>query len=256
MSAVRVRAVTGNLLDQPVEALVNPWNRNFVPRGLLLTGGISGQLKAVTGPGPWRDLARMGVLSVGDAVMTSAGDMAGPKYLIHVVGLNTFWRATAASVEACARSAAERARPRQCSWRPGGVGMVGHPELYADSEHPRPEVVGPYPSQEQAEAAMEDSLLIDGFVEDTNRDEWLDDVYVAPDPASISRMCADCGHRVTLIDPGDPSHFGDPAPEAAVTARSGWLQAAALHAPSLDEGGPAAEGISAGTDRSPAGPTM
>lgn len=65
MTAVRVRAVTGNLLDQPVEALVNPWNRNFVPRGLLLTGGISGQLKAVTGAGPWRDLARMGVLRVG-----------------------------------------------------------------------------------------------------------------------------------------------------------------------------------------------
>lgn len=110
MPGVRVREVTGDLLDQPVEALVNAWNRNFVPRRLLLTGGISGQLKKVTGPGPWRDLARLGVLRVGDAVVTSAGDMTGPKYLIHVVGLNIFWRASAAGVEVCARNAVEKAR--------------------------------------------------------------------------------------------------------------------------------------------------
>jgi O-acetyl-ADP-ribose deacetylase (regulator of RNase III) len=110
MPGVRVREVRGDVLDQPVEALVNAWNRNFVPRRLLLTGGISGQLKKVTGPGPWRDLARMGVLQVGDAVSTSAGDMTGPKYLIHVAGLNIFWRASAAGVEACARSAVEKAR--------------------------------------------------------------------------------------------------------------------------------------------------
>lgn len=42
---------------------------------------------------------------------------------------------------------------------------------------------------------MQDSLLIDGFAEDTNRSEVLDDVYVATDPASIARICADYGHR-------------------------------------------------------------
>jgi len=57
MPTLLVRETAGNLLDQPVEALVNPWNRNFVPRGLSLTGGISGELKKATGPGPWRDLA-------------------------------------------------------------------------------------------------------------------------------------------------------------------------------------------------------
>lgn len=72
---------------------------------------------------------------------------------------------------------------------------------YADSARPRPEVGGPYPTHKQAVAAMQDSLLIDGFAEDTNRNEWLDDVYVDPDPASIARMCADYRSRVTLIDP-------------------------------------------------------
>ena len=101
--------------------------------------------------------------------------------------------------------------PQEATWAdyvtahggPEATGWWATLRWYADSEHPRPEVVGPYPSQEQAVAAMQDSLLIDGFAEDTNRDEWLDDVYVATDPASIPRMCTDYGHRVTLIDPCD-----------------------------------------------------
>lgn len=98
---------------------------------------------------------------------------------------------------------------------PGASGWWVTLRWYADSEHLRPEVVGRYPSWEQAVAAMEDSLLIDGFAGDTDRDDWLDDVYAAPDPALIARTCADYGHRVTLIDVGDPSHFGARAPEPA-----------------------------------------
>jgi hypothetical protein len=83
---------------------------------------------------------------------------------------------------------------------------------------------------------MEDSLLIDGFATDTNREEWLDDVYVAADPASIARMCADYGPRVTLIDPGDHHHFGPDEPDSGpsraggVSARTAVLQAGALNA--------------------------
>jgi hypothetical protein len=102
---------------------------------------------------------------------------------------------------------------------------------YADSEHPRPEVVGPYTSYAQAVSAMEDSLLIEGFATDTNREEWLDDVYVAAAPVSIARMCADYGPRVTLIDPGDHRHFGPVEPVAGpsrvsgMSARNAVLQA-------------------------------
>ncbi len=77
-------------------------------------------------------------------------------------------------------------------------------------------------------------MLIDSFAEDTKRAEWLDDVCVATDPASIARMCADYGHRVTLIDPGDPHHFGteEPMPDSPPTVdaltRNAVLQAGAL----------------------------
>lgn len=129
---------------------------------------------------------------------------------------------------------------------------------YADSEHPRPEVVGPYTSYAQAVSAMQDSLLIDGFATDTNREEWLDDVYVATDPASILRMCTEYGHLVTLIDPGDPHHFGPagPAPAKAPPGRESAshtrLQAAALSGPSSTPRPP--ERPTEGVDHSPGPP--
>lgn len=125
---------------------------------------------------------------------------------------------------------------------------------YADSEHPRPEVVGPYSSHRQAVAAMQDSLLIDGFAEDTNREEWLDDVYVDPVPVSIARMCADHGNRVTLVDPDDPNHFGDLDSELTAPDRSGRLQAGALHAARPQTNGPAAGEGPRPAERSPGPP--
>lgn len=106
---------------------------------------------------------------------------------------------------------------------------------YADPEQSLPEVVGPYPTYARAVSAMEDSLLIDSFAEDTRREDWLDDVYVATDPASIAAMCTDYGHRVTVIDPGDPHHHGrgdltaaDTQSESGICGWSAGMQAAAL----------------------------
>lgn len=102
---VTVVAEEGDLLTTPAEAIVNPWNRNFVPRWLLIPDGVSGKLKRLTGPEPWRELARMGTLPLGAAVVTGPGRMQGPRHLIHVAGLTAWWRATPASVAASARNA-------------------------------------------------------------------------------------------------------------------------------------------------------
>ncbi|ABM10418.1 hypothetical protein [Paenarthrobacter aurescens] len=129
---------------------------------------------------------------------------------------------------------------------------------YADSEHPRPEVVGPYATHQQAVAAMQHSALIDGFAEDTNREESLDDVYVDPIPASIARTCADYGPRVTLIDPGDPNHFGGghaPKPPAD-SARTGLMQASALREPDRDKSNPPTAHAAHPGHRSPGTPGL
>lgn len=45
--AVKYMIVAGDLLDQPVEVIVNAWNRNIIPWWLLRPHGVSGALKAV-----------------------------------------------------------------------------------------------------------------------------------------------------------------------------------------------------------------
>lgn len=73
-------------------------------------------------------------------------------------------------------------------------------------------------------------------------------MYVATDPASIAKTCADYRHRVTLINPDDPSPFGDPAstPPRNCRLSDGPSRATAtareLHPPGPDESQPDAEG--------------
>jgi O-acetyl-ADP-ribose deacetylase (regulator of RNase III) len=99
-----IRVIAGDLIEQrDADAWVNPWNRNFVPRRLLLPQGVSGELKRLTGPEPWKELARAGKLELGQAVLTSGGRI--PQELIHVAGLNAWWRASERSVRLCVQSA-------------------------------------------------------------------------------------------------------------------------------------------------------
>ncbi len=62
--------VEGDLLDQDVEVIVNPWNRNLIPWWLLLPQGVSGAIKRRGGTGPFRELGRMAMIPLGGAVET------------------------------------------------------------------------------------------------------------------------------------------------------------------------------------------
>ena len=99
MPELTVQHLAGDLFDVQADAIVNPWNRNFVPRWILRPGGVSGELKKRTGPEPWDELAGRGLLRLGEAVLTPAGRCSNAKAIIHVAGLNVRWRASAQSVE-------------------------------------------------------------------------------------------------------------------------------------------------------------
>lgn len=101
-----VEVVEGDLLDQPTEAIVNAWNRNIIPWWLLVPQGVSGAIKRRAGLAPFRELARCGPIPLGGAVHTSAGRLAF-KAIIHVAGINLWWRASRASIEGSVRSAME-----------------------------------------------------------------------------------------------------------------------------------------------------
>lgn len=94
----------GDLLRQPVEVIVNAWNRNVIPWWLLWPQGVSGAIKREAGTAPFREVARHGPMALGSAVMTQAGKLPY-RAIIHVAGIDLLWRASEASIGDCVRSA-------------------------------------------------------------------------------------------------------------------------------------------------------
>jgi O-acetyl-ADP-ribose deacetylase (regulator of RNase III) len=99
-----VKVVSGDLLDQDVEVIVNAWNRNIIPWWLLLPQGVSGALKRRAGREPFWEIGRTGPLPLGQARLTGAGRLPH-KGIIHVAGINMLWRASPASIRDAARNA-------------------------------------------------------------------------------------------------------------------------------------------------------
>lgn len=100
----RPEIVFGDLLDQSVDVIVNPWNRNVIPWWLLLPQGVSGAIKRRAGLAPFRELGRTGPLPLGHARLTGAGRLPF-RGIVHVAGINMFWRASPESVCACVMNA-------------------------------------------------------------------------------------------------------------------------------------------------------
>lgn len=101
---MRLHVIDGDLLDQDVEVIVNPWNRNIIPWWLLLPQGVSGAIKRRAGVQPFLELGRLGPIPLGGAVVTSAGRLPF-RAIIHVAGINMLWRSSEPAVRACVRNA-------------------------------------------------------------------------------------------------------------------------------------------------------
>ncbi|MHB8797517.1 MAG: macro domain-containing protein [Thermoanaerobaculia bacterium] len=108
---MHLTVVDGDLLDQDVEVIVNAWNRNIIPWWLLLPQGVSGAIKRRAGTGPFRELARHGAMPLGAAIATSAGRLPF-RAIIHVAGINMWWRSSPRSVRDSVRNALAVARER------------------------------------------------------------------------------------------------------------------------------------------------
>jgi O-acetyl-ADP-ribose deacetylase len=117
--------VEGDLLEQPVEVIVNAWNRNVIPWWLLLPQGVSGAIKKRGGTGPFKELGKVGPIHLGGAVLTSAGSLPF-KAIIHVAGINLLWRASEQSIRDSVRNALDLARRH-------GFRSIAFPLLGADS---------------------------------------------------------------------------------------------------------------------------
>ena len=108
---MNLEIIQGNLLDQKVEVIVNPWNRNVFPWWLLVPQGVSGAIKKSAGYEPFRELAKKGFLPLGSAVITSAGRLPF-EAIIHVAGINLCWISTERSIRLSTRNALMKARQK------------------------------------------------------------------------------------------------------------------------------------------------
>ncbi len=120
-----VVVVEGDLLDQPVDVIVNAWNRNVIPWWLLLPQGVSGAIKRRGGTRPFKELRRHGPIPLGGAVLTSAGRLPF-RAIIHVAGINLLWRASERSIRDSVRNAIRLAQDH-------GFGSIAFPLIGAGS---------------------------------------------------------------------------------------------------------------------------
>lgn len=119
------RIVEGELLDQPVEVIVNAWNRNIIPWWLLLPQGVSGAIKRRGGIRPFLEVGRRGPIPLGGAVLTGAGRLPF-RAIIHVSGINLLWRASRESIQGSFVSAMKLVEE-------GGYSSVAFPIIGAGS---------------------------------------------------------------------------------------------------------------------------
>lgn len=117
-----VRVIEGDLLDQPVDVIVNAWNRNIIPWWLLVPQGVSGAIKRRAGTAPFRELARTGPLPLGHARVTGPGRLPF-KAIVHVAGIDLLWRASERSIRDSTRHALAAARGLAC--RSVGFPIIG-----------------------------------------------------------------------------------------------------------------------------------
>ena len=119
---MNIMVVDGDLLDQDVETIVNPWNRNIIPWWLLIPQGVSGAIKKCAGLGPFRELGKCGAIALGHAVETSAGKLPF-KSIIHVAGINMLWRSSERSIRDSVRNAIALAASR--GYRSIAIPLIG-----------------------------------------------------------------------------------------------------------------------------------
>lgn len=109
---MQAEIVEGDLLGQPVDAIVNAWNRNLIPWWLLWPQGVAGAIRRTAGTAPFHALPRFRLLPLGGAVLTGAGRLPY-KGIIHVAAINLFWRSGEGAVKRSVHNAMAIARDQR-----------------------------------------------------------------------------------------------------------------------------------------------
>lgn len=89
----RVVIISGDIVDQEVDAIVNAANND-----LLLGGGVAGAIRRAAGPSVQAECDAHGPVDVGEAAITGAGRLRA-RYVIHAASMSLGGRTTRASLK-------------------------------------------------------------------------------------------------------------------------------------------------------------
>ncbi|HKW60182.1 MAG TPA: macro domain-containing protein [Candidatus Dormibacteraeota bacterium] len=92
MSEARVVIISGDLVEQEVDAIVNAANND-----LMLGGGVAGAIRRAGGPSIQDECDRHGPVRVGEAAITGAGDLRA-RYVLHAASMTLGGRTTRESL--------------------------------------------------------------------------------------------------------------------------------------------------------------
>jgi len=92
-SEIRVVIITGDLVEQAVDAIVNAANND-----LQLGGGVAGAIRRAAGPSVQDECDAHGPVQVGEAAITGAGRLRA-RYVIHAASMALGGRTTRSSLK-------------------------------------------------------------------------------------------------------------------------------------------------------------
>ena len=93
MAATRVVIISGDLIEQDVDAIVNAANND-----LQLGGGVAGAIRRAGGPTIQEQCDAHGPIRVGEAAITGAGKLRA-RYVIHAASMSLGGRTTRVSLK-------------------------------------------------------------------------------------------------------------------------------------------------------------
>ena len=124
MPATRVVIITGDLVEQEVDAIVNAANND-----LVLGGGVGGAIRRSGGPSIQDECTAHGPVPVGHAAITGAGRLRA-KFVIHAASMSLGGRTTADSLRSSMAETFRLARDndvRTIAVPAVGTGIAGFP---------------------------------------------------------------------------------------------------------------------------------
>ena len=116
--------ITGDLVEQEVDAIVNAANND-----LLLGGGVAGAIRRRGGPSIQDECTAHGRIAVGDAAITGAGQLHA-RYVIHAASMSLGGRTTGESLMSSMNATFRIAREtsvRTIAVPAVGTGIAGFP---------------------------------------------------------------------------------------------------------------------------------